>query len=99
MTPEEWPDTETLDALDRSAIDASPSEVRALVAEVRRLRALVEGLRVALVRVHGIAETLAASNRHTEICPARRWGDCQCSVGALAEELAMPDIRALLAPR
>ena len=63
MTPEEWPDTETLDAIDRSAIDASPSEVRALVAEVRRLRADV-ATQAAAVRAHDAAQAVVRAAEH-----------------------------------
>ena len=96
MTPEEWPDTETLDAIDRSAIDASPSEVRALVAEVRRLRAEVEALRGALKGVHDVAEALAHGARHADGCPALRASECTCGLEETEAKLYAEPLLTLL---
>lgn len=81
-------------------LDASVMDLRAerdaLRAEVERLRVERDALRAALVRVHGIAQTLAKGNEHADMCPRRRWGECECRVPALSAELASPELLALM---
>ena len=67
-----------------------------VLGELERVTEENEALRTALVRVHGIAKTLAKGNEHTDMCPRRRWGECECRVPALSAELASPELLALL---
>lgn len=89
-------DAYTADA-DRSHDVAEVLRTFALVlGELERVTEENEALRTALVRVHGIAKTLARGNEHADTCPSRRWGECNCRVSALSAELASPELLALL---
>lgn len=66
-----------------------------VLGELERVTAENEALRAALVRVHGIAQTLAEGAPHGNGCPLRS-GECVCGLNDRARELFAPELLALM---
>ena len=66
-----------------------------VMGELERVTAENEALRAALVRVHGIAQTLAEGAPHGNGCPLRS-GECVCGLNDRARELFAPELLALM---
>jgi hypothetical protein len=66
-----------------------------VLGELERVTAENEARRAALVRVHGIAQTLAEGAPHGNGCPLRS-GECVCGLDDRTQELLAPELLALM---